>query len=130
MWRNATLIKPELLSAWNNLIIMLDSIGSYARAQEIALEAFKHHSNQSSLHFNYGNLLGKMKNFNQSEKHFKIAISLSEGNAIYYSNLAVLYHQWKDYSKAIVYYEKALKIDPNLENAKKNIKVLQKILNL
>ncbi|CAG2167724.1 unnamed protein product [Oppiella nova] len=101
VWRNATQLKPKLLSAFNNLILMLDNTGRYESAYLIALEALEYHSNESSLHFNVANVLGKMGKFNESEIHFEKAIALSPQKANYFANLGVLYHRWKDYPKAL-----------------------------
>jgi len=108
---------------------MLDNIGAYDRAQKIALEALHFHPNQSSLHFNYANVLGKDGKFKESETYFKSAIDLNPEKAVYFANLAVLYHRWKDYTKALANYRKALELDPHLKSAKQNLDSLEKIIN-
>ena len=108
---------------------MLDNVGSLQQAELIALEALEHHSNQSSVHFNYANVLGKMKRFLDSEHHFHMAITLEPDKANHHLNLGVLYHQWKRYDLAYSQYETALRIEPNSESARANIDMLLKTFN-
>ncbi|RWS15638.1 transmembrane and TPR repeat-containing protein 4-like protein [Dinothrombium tinctorium] len=125
-WRNSTIIKPKLLAAWNNLILMLDSIGEDQRALHVAEESLKHLPKESSLHFNYANILGKINRFKDAERHFLIALNISK-EAVYYANLGVLYHRWKKYSKAKIAYKNALLINPNMQTTKENLQSLMRI---
>jgi tetratricopeptide (TPR) repeat protein len=109
------------------MIVMLDQIGDFQTGQEIAHQAMRHHVNQSSLYFNYANLLGKMSWFEESERYFKRAINLSPSNALYHANLAVLYHRWNKWQFAFEMYEKALELDSNLASARENLNGLLKI---
>ncbi|CAM1296548.1 TMTC1 (predicted) [Pycnogonum litorale] len=126
VWRNATLMKPTQAAAWNNMIIMLDSIGNLKKAVDIAEEALMYLPNEASLHFNLANTLGKLSQYPQSEAHFIQAITLKSDNPAYFTNLGVLYHRWKKYNKAEKAYQMALHINPNTKSANENLELLRK----
>ncbi|RWS29660.1 Transmembrane and TPR repeat-containing protein 4-like protein, partial [Leptotrombidium deliense] len=125
MWRNATKLKPKLVAAWINLLLLIDSIGETNDAITIAEEALNFIKEDSLLHFNYANLLGKMRRFEDAENHYLKAIRLKE-EAIYFANLGVLYHQWNKLEAAKSAYEHALHLDPSLKITKDNIRILMK----
>ncbi|PSN55969.1 Transmembrane and TPR repeat-containing protein 4 [Blattella germanica] len=128
-WRNATALKPTHTVAWSNMIIMLDSIGEMEKAESVAQEALTILPLEPSLHFNLANTLGKAGRFAEAEKHFTEAIGLDLKNAVYYTNLGVLYHRWKKYDKAERLYRRALELNPQLQSAKDNMVLLQKARN-
>lgn len=70
-------------------------------------------------------MLGKIKQFHEAEKHFKIAISILN-DATYHSNLGVLYHRWNRLDDAEKAYIAALELNPELNSAKENLKLLMK----
>ena len=53
----------------------------------MAYQALSYIPNDSSVHFNIGNILGKKEDFEKAEYHFKIAISEEPTNPTYYTNL-------------------------------------------
>ena len=55
-WRNATILKPQLVAAWNNMIILCENRKEYENAIIVAKQALDYHQNDSSLHFNYANV--------------------------------------------------------------------------
>ncbi|KAK7870176.1 hypothetical protein R5R35_012732 [Gryllus longicercus] len=112
-WRNATRLKSTHALAWSNMIIMLDNIALPSDA---------------ALHFNLANTLGKAGRFAEAEKHFIAAISFDRSNAVYHTNLGVLYHRWKKYNKAEELYRRALEIEPHLRSAHENLAMLRRTL--
>lgn len=98
-------------------------------AISIANEALTHMPNDSGIHFNLANALGKAGEFQMSEKHFLEALKLNPTNPQYHTNLGVLYHRWKRYRNAMECYKKALKINPNFKSAKENYEALRKKMN-
>ncbi|XP_076347219.1 transmembrane O-mannosyltransferase targeting cadherins 4 isoform X1 [Tachypleus tridentatus] len=127
-WRNATFLRPSHLVAWNNMIIMLDSTGDLNKAESLAREALRYLPEESSLHFNLANTLGKIGKYQDSEWHFLHAIKLTKNNPSYYTNLGVLYHRWKKYDKAEEAYQQALQMQPGLKSARDNLELLHKTL--
>ncbi|XP_067143429.1 protein O-mannosyl-transferase TMTC4 isoform X1 [Centruroides vittatus] len=128
-WKNATTLQPNHLVAWNNMIIMLDSIGSLLKAEAMAQEALEILPNEASLHFNLANTLGKVGRYHESEKHFQKAIALNSNNPTYYTNLGVLYHRWKKYKNAEEAYLRALGLKSDMKSARENLELLYRTIN-
>lgn len=128
-WQNATFQKPKHLSAWTNLILLLDNLGRISDLKIVASVALKHNPNESSIHFNFANALGKAASqgsglFEESEKHFLTAIELNNKVATYHSNLGVLYHRWGKLILAEEAYKHALILDPNSKQTTDNLQLL------
>ncbi|XP_049853932.1 protein O-mannosyl-transferase TMTC4-like isoform X2 [Schistocerca gregaria] len=124
-WKNATTLKPLHSLAWNNMIIMLDNIGNITEAEVVGQSALSHLPHEPSLHFSLANTLGKSGKYEEAEKHFQLAIHFDSNNALYYSNLGVLYHRWKKYPKAETLYKIALAIDPTMQSTIDNLNVVR-----
>lgn len=105
------------------MIVLLDNRGLYDKALLICDEAVRFHPNDSSLLFNFANVLGKMKKFEEAEVRFKAAIRQSE-EAAYFANLGVLYHRWKRFGDARAAYLRALELNPDMASTKDNLKAL------
>lgn len=114
-WKQATSLKPTHSVAWNNMIVMLDSmglfnlnltisveiiitnlvkpyqiclvLGEWDKAQSLASEALAILPNDSALHFNLANTLGKKGHYENAEQHFLKAIQLKDKQALYHTNL-------------------------------------------
>lgn len=95
-WQNATFQQPTHAISWNNMIVLLESIGELRRAENVARAALTILPNEPNLHFNIANILGKMDKFVEAEKHFLAAIQLkhlaSRAHVVtlYHSNLGEL----------------------------------------
>ncbi|MEN3013156.1 MAG: tetratricopeptide repeat protein [Endomicrobiia bacterium] len=70
------------------------------------------------------------KNLQSAVKLFEQAILVFPEEKDFYNNLGYLYIKSNQEQKALEYYEKALKIDPNYEFAKKNYMILANKLNV
>ncbi|XP_060516972.1 protein O-mannosyl-transferase TMTC4 [Cylas formicarius] len=123
-WRMATILKPTLSAAWGNTLALLDTQGRLQDALRIGTDALRYNPDAHALHFALGNALGKLKRFDEAEKRFLKAIKLNPQNALYYSNLGVLYHRWDKPKEARQMYARALEIDSNLKSAEMNLKKL------
>lgn len=92
-WQNATFQQPTHVISWNNMIVLLESIGDLKRAENVARAALSILPNEPNLHFNIANILGKLDKFVEAEKHFLAAIQLKHMTtkiqmvALYHSNL-------------------------------------------
>lgn len=67
-------------------------LGRISDLRIVASVALKHNPNESSIHFNFANALGKAASqgsglFEESAKHFLTAIELNNKVATYHSNL-------------------------------------------
>lgn len=125
-WRNATALLPTHLVSWNNLVIMLDNLGSVEEAERVGLEGLSHLPHEPSLHFNLANALGRAGLYQRSEYHFLEAVRLGPNNPAYHTNLGVLYHRWKKHKKAEESYRRALELKPDLKSARENLNMLLK----
>lgn len=127
-WKEATKVRPTHSAAWANALALLDSDGRAAEAVELGLKALRYIPRAPAIHFALGNALGKLNRFLEAEAHFLQAIKINDNNALYYSNLGVLYHRWEKTKKASEMYLRALKIDPHLRSAQNNLKKLESFL--
>lgn len=133
-WQNATFQQPTHVISWNNMIVLLESIGELKRAENVARTALSILPNEPNLHFNIANILGKIDKFVEAEKHFLAAIQLKHRSskailvALYHSNLGVLYHRWEKYDLAEMHYLQALMIDPNMQKVKNHLALVRKHL--
>lgn len=106
--------------------MLKQSLNQTDSAHALAIEALNNIPNDHSIHFLMANILGEERKFSMAEFHFKTAIDLNPDNAIYYNNLAVLYHREKLYKLAIQYYNKTIQLNPKHSSALKNLKILLK----
>ncbi|KAF7280549.1 hypothetical protein GWI33_005752 [Rhynchophorus ferrugineus] len=127
-WKEATKVRPIHSAAWGNALALLDSSGRPAEAVELGQKALRYVPRAAPIHFALGNAFGKLHRFVEAEAHFLQAIKLNVNNALYYSNLGVLYHRWEKPNEAREMYLKALKVDPNLKSAQINLKKLESSL--
>ncbi|XP_022669240.1 transmembrane and TPR repeat-containing protein 4-like [Varroa destructor] len=142
-YRTAVSQNPSHALSWNNMIILLDSLGRLPEAEEAAREALKRIRSDSvttrgsqrsaikagsvaELEFHLANTLGKMERFKEAEEHFKKAIELKPRHASYYSNLGVLYHRWGRTEDAYREYHRALQYDPSNTAVKGNLAKLER----
>ncbi|XP_018569656.1 transmembrane and TPR repeat-containing protein 4-like [Anoplophora glabripennis] len=123
-WEMAVLYRPTHVAAWSNTLVLLDSMKKYDDVLELGRTALMHNPKSPALHFSLANTLGKLQQFEKAEGHFLEAINFSPQNALYYSNLGVLYHRWGKNDKAKEMYRKALQIDPDMKSTELNLKRL------
>lgn len=116
---------PYMSQSWNNLILLKQKRNYLEEAYQVALKALSYNPNDDTLHFLLANLLGMQNQLEDAEFHFKKAIQLNSNKAIYYNNLAVLYHKNKMYPLARMWYEKTLSIEPNRQSTLKNLENIQ-----
>ena len=67
------------------------------KAQSLATEALMYLPNDSALHFNLANTLGKKKIYEKAEHHFLTAIQLKKNEPLYHTNLGNVYFILIDY---------------------------------
>ncbi|CAH0557925.1 unnamed protein product [Brassicogethes aeneus] len=123
-WEMAALYKPTHVAAWSNTLVLLDSMERYDEVLEMGRTALMYNPKAPTLHFSIANTLGKIKDFPKAEGHFLEAINFSPTNALYHSNLGVLYHRWGKIDKARDMYRKAMHLDPTLRSPELNLRKL------
>lgn len=70
--------------------ILLNILGELDKAENLAKKALKILPEDSALHFNLANTLGKKGHYENAEEHFKTAITLRPNQALYHTNLGNL----------------------------------------
>jgi tetratricopeptide (TPR) repeat protein len=89
----------------------------------LCLASVQLRADENSELFEKGNLAFTSKYYEQSiECYEKIISNGYESSGLYY-NLGSAYYKQKDYPSAILYFEKALKLDPGDEDINHNLKV-------
>lgn len=91
-YRRAVTQAPDHLLSWNNMAILLDSLGRLVEAEKVAREALKYLPEAASLHFHLGNTLGKLERYEESEAHFLKSILINPDEPTYHSNLGESAH--------------------------------------
>ncbi|XP_043271664.1 protein O-mannosyl-transferase TMTC4-like isoform X2 [Venturia canescens] len=129
-WQKAIAQKATHRRAWVNWVRLLDDLGKPSEALKVARTGLKFIPDDSTLHFNIGNILGKAGRFEEAEIEFKEAISKDSKNPTILTNLGVLYHRWGKYEEAELMYKNALTIKPDLQSAKDNLKKLYSRQNM
>jgi len=129
-WQKAIQQKPTHAVSWNNMIIMFDNTGDLAKAKAIGKDAILVLPDDASIHFNLANVLGKLGEFEESEKHFMKAILENDHNPTYFANLGVLYHRWRKYPEAEKAYRQALQLNSSAQSARENLNLLLQKMRL
>lgn len=65
--------------------------GELDKAEVLAKEALTQIPDDSAIHFNLANTLGKKSQFEDAEYHFSVATRLKPNMALYHTNLGKLY---------------------------------------
>lgn len=123
-WKHSLSIDPKQSRPWANMLTLLDSEGKIDEVINLSAKALEFLSNDSSIMFLRANALGKLDRFGEAERLYLETIRLQPMHALYHVNLGVLYHRWNRRAQAVDSYRNALKINPNLPNAKKYIEQL------
>ncbi|XP_059622180.1 protein O-mannosyl-transferase TMTC4 [Phlebotomus argentipes] len=124
-WSEAITMNPRHAKAWANILALLDNEGRTEEVIRMSALALMHIPDDPAIFFTRANAYGKIGDFQESERLFLQAIKLRPNYAMYYANLGVLYHRWRKRAKAIEFYQKALKVDPNLRSVRENLSKLQ-----
>ncbi|BFZ06499.1 hypothetical protein BsWGS_09538 [Bradybaena similaris] len=124
-FHNSTSLKPTHWNAWNNAIVLLDNLGLYDKAVNMAFAALKFLPDNSAIMFTLASCYGKQGKFEDSEKWFLAALQQNPQNANSHLNLGVLYHRWGKYKEANASYQRALQLDPSNTAAADNMRSLK-----
>ena len=111
-----------------NLIILLDHHQRWEEAQSLTEAAIHKYPDNPEFLFQYGNILGQMGEYHQSEQSYLSALRMKQ-SAKYWNNLGVLYQRWNRLDRAVSAYQTALKIDETFESARKHLNRLNMLNN-
>jgi Flp pilus assembly protein TadD len=106
----STLVLVLLVGAYTQAGHWKDSRALYIRA--LAVTENNHH-----MHYNYGNLLEREKNFTEAAKHFKAAFKADPSHYKAMSSLAAILSRKGDPYTALDLYRRALQLNPDYATA-------------
>lgn len=116
--------------AWKNLLTLLYNEGKYEDVIVRADQGISYNPKEVEFLFPKANALAKLKRNEEAERVFLHLIEERPHEAIYLGNLGVLYHHWRKYDRAAIYYEEALEVNPGLDrlrNALDKVKQMQRL---
>jgi protein O-mannosyl-transferase len=123
-WRDAIALNPKHQLAWANILALLDNQGKAEAVVETSEAALKYLPDEPSILFTRANALGKLNQFDESERLFRRIIDKRPDYPLYHANLGVLYHRWRKPEMAKQFYASALKLDPKMASARENLNKL------
>ena len=115
--------KPDIPEIYENLGLIYFNTKSYKKAEKAYRKALELDPGYTAAVAKLALSLAAQKKYNSAEKKFKQAIQAEPSNADHYLNLGHFYfYLRKDYREAKNSYQKALKFNPQLAKAKKNLR--------
>jgi len=105
----------------------LESIGELVEAEKSYLQAIKYGPKNGKAYNNYGAFLCRVARYRESEKQFMLALedkSYARTGEVY-ENAGICVMQIPDMAKAQMYFEKALRHDPNRHQAMLELAILK-----
>lgn len=113
--------------AWKNLLTLLYNEEKFEETIARADEAFSILPAELELLFPKANALAKLKRNEEAEAVFKHLMEQRPGDAVYPGNLGVLYHHWKRYDQAAIYYRHALALNPQMARLQSALEKVTKL---
>ena len=115
--------EPPIPAIYKNLGLIYFSSKSYKKAEKAYRQAIRLEPGYTVAIAKLALSLAAQKKYTLAERKFKQAIQSEPSNADHHLNLGHFYYYLKkDYRGAKEYYRKALKLDPGLAKARKNLK--------
>lgn len=112
-------LAPELPEVHYSYAYFLETVGQMPDAKKAYEKAISLNSKNGQSHHVYGAFLCRQKQYSQSEKEFLLAVEDQAfgHTAEAYESAGICVLENKETAKAITYFEKALRYDPNRPNA-------------
>ncbi len=124
-YNKAILFDPKLSAPYSNTGNVYYLLGEYDKAIENLKKAIKLKKKNPYTHYALGLVYYYKKDYPKAIKEFRAAIKLNAEYAEPHNLLGMVYFQQGRYKTAIVEVQKALQIDPDLSQAKSNLKKYQ-----
>ena len=99
------------------LVVAYTQAGHWKDSKSLYTRALAVTENNHHMHYNYGNLLEREKNFTEAAKHFKAAFEADPSHYKAMSSLATILSRKGDPYTAITLYQRALQIKPDYATA-------------
>ncbi len=128
-YEQAVRLKPDFAEAQNNLAAMLARRPG-GRHEAIAhyREAIRVRPDFAEAHYNLANELAQIEGgAREAIEHYKAALAARPDLAVAHNNLAQLHFKTGALDDAIRELEAALRVDPNYEDARRNLESLQQL---
>lgn len=117
--------QQDIPSVYSYMGVCLKDMGNYKEALKILEKGAAIDSERTDIHNLSGFCWFKLKEHEKAIACFKKVVALNPSSAIDYANIASNYRDLGQTSKAIEYYELALKLDPSIDFALENLLKLQ-----
>ena len=108
-------LKNPCISALNNIASLNRTLGNYSEAEKTYRQILLTYPNDiliSTVYFNYGNLLVKMKKFDRAMDMYNMTIRIKPDYINALINIGWIYHSKKCFRKAAYYYRMAYSNKP------------------
>ncbi|MGD9209433.1 MAG: YcaO-like family protein [Desulfobacteraceae bacterium] len=122
---NASPNPQDAPSIYSYMGLCLKDMGRYKEALDILEKGSQIDSERTDIHNLMGFCWFKLKEHEKAIASFQKVIELNPSSAIDYANIASNYRDMGKISKAIKYYELALRLDPTIDFALQNLLKLQ-----
>lgn len=101
--------------------------GQVKDSLQVINKALELHGGDADLYFHQGNFYKDLKNMQEAQKSFMLALQLDPEHFSAHLNLGVIFHLEGNYAKARFHYETAAKLNPNDNTLKQNLAKLQRL---
>jgi len=128
---------PEHVGAHNNLAIILSALGELDEAFFHYNKALQSNPENADIHYNLGNLLMKKGKYSEAKAHFTealVTVHFAQGHKInpeyanIYNKIGLILVQRGKLEQAGVFFLKAIEIDPEFDDARRNLDILKQTL--
>ena len=116
------------LIALYNLALLYSETGELEKAESYYTRAYSIQTQMVPVAYNYGNFLLRSGRLESAEKAYQKMVRFAPVLADSHNNLGLIYIQQEHYNEALMHFMKALDITPRHKVAKRNVELVQEIL--
>jgi len=117
--------EQDIPSIYSYMAVCLKEQGRYGAAIDLLERAEAHDSKRTDIHNLKGFCFFKLKEHQKAIACFQRVLEIDPGSAIDYANIASNYRDLGDRHSAIRYYRLALDLDPGIDFARENLRMLE-----
>ncbi len=123
-------INPNDSKAHYNMALAMLSLNRPDKAEKHFRESIIREPENGELHYQLGNLYLMQKRFEESMIQYQIAIQYGRESYDVHNNIGIVYASTGDFKNAITHFKKSLYMNPEFDEAKKNLKfAMEKVRN-